>query len=487
MHRRLAIVFLFTAGATASFPHGSFAQTCPANIPHITGTWVTLPYQMPINPISATLLHTGQVLIVAGSENDANNNSTGAESYRAAVWDPTGTTAEQHRRPEHRPTTSSAAARRRCPTGARSSSAAPRTTPSRARTARRSSIPRPRASSSRRAWPTAAGTRPPPRSATAASWRSPGSTLDGRHQQHGRDLRPRRTPGRAGASPTTAPFTPPLYPAHVAAAERQGLLHRAGSGGVERERRGSSIRSRRTWTTSAADDDATGPTARPSSCRCCRRRYMPKVMNFGGGDPGHRIDRDHRSVGRVAGLDAGPQHVGRPHPDERGHPARTARCSPQGGSVNNEIPDTPGKTADLYDPVANTFGLGAARPRTRASTTRSALLLPDATVASIGSNPGDRGSYEPRDRDLHAALPLRRERPADHHRSPEHHRRHAASGAIGYGAPFSVDLHERVADRLGRAGAPGLGDPRLRHGAAAGRPVRCRRRSPPARARARSA
>ena len=50
-----------------------------------------LPYQMPINPISANLLPNGKVLIVAGSENDASNNSEGAESYRAAVWDPSGT------------------------------------------------------------------------------------------------------------------------------------------------------------------------------------------------------------------------------------------------------------------------------------------------------------------------------------------------------------------------------------------------------------
>src|SRR6516225_8619595 len=51
------------------------ARTCPVNVPHLQGTWRTLPYLMPINPISATLLHTGQVLIVAGSENDASNNS----------------------------------------------------------------------------------------------------------------------------------------------------------------------------------------------------------------------------------------------------------------------------------------------------------------------------------------------------------------------------------------------------------------------------
>ena len=68
------------------------AQTCPSNVPHIQGVWRTLPYLAPINPISATLLNTGRILIVAGSENDSKNNSPGAESYRNAVWDPAGTT-----------------------------------------------------------------------------------------------------------------------------------------------------------------------------------------------------------------------------------------------------------------------------------------------------------------------------------------------------------------------------------------------------------
>src|SRR5512142_456170 len=86
------VVTLLLAGVSLRFPSAAFGQTCASNIPHVTGEWVTLPYQMPINPISATLLRTGQVLIVAGSENDASNNSKGSESYRAAVWDPTGTT-----------------------------------------------------------------------------------------------------------------------------------------------------------------------------------------------------------------------------------------------------------------------------------------------------------------------------------------------------------------------------------------------------------
>jgi hypothetical protein len=61
------------------FSSAGMAQTCPANVPHIQGVWRTLPYLMPINPISVTLLYTGEVLIVAGSENDSNNNSPGSQ------------------------------------------------------------------------------------------------------------------------------------------------------------------------------------------------------------------------------------------------------------------------------------------------------------------------------------------------------------------------------------------------------------------------
>src|SRR5438093_867326 len=87
----LLVTALALLGSSVFVPP-SMAQTCSANIPHIHGVWRTLPYLMPINPISATLLYTGEVLIVAGSENDTLNNAPGAESYRNAVWDPTGTT-----------------------------------------------------------------------------------------------------------------------------------------------------------------------------------------------------------------------------------------------------------------------------------------------------------------------------------------------------------------------------------------------------------
>jgi hypothetical protein len=51
----------------------------------VTGEWVTLPYLMPINPIRVGLLRNGNVLIVAGSENVPGEHKQG--SSKAAVWD----------------------------------------------------------------------------------------------------------------------------------------------------------------------------------------------------------------------------------------------------------------------------------------------------------------------------------------------------------------------------------------------------------------
>ena len=54
------------------------AQGSPA-----LGSWQLLPYQSPINPVHAALLHTGVVFIIAGSGNDENNVDEPAGS---AVW-----------------------------------------------------------------------------------------------------------------------------------------------------------------------------------------------------------------------------------------------------------------------------------------------------------------------------------------------------------------------------------------------------------------
>jgi PKD repeat protein len=52
---------------------------------NVTGQWSTLPYTMPINPIHVGVLRTGRVLIVAGSEADPIKHQEG--SSKAAVWD----------------------------------------------------------------------------------------------------------------------------------------------------------------------------------------------------------------------------------------------------------------------------------------------------------------------------------------------------------------------------------------------------------------
>ncbi|HXZ86367.1 MAG TPA: hypothetical protein VEI82_12865, partial [Myxococcota bacterium] len=92
MKRSSLLLLLLVAPSALLEPRGASAQSCSAAVPHVEGQWQTLPYRMPINPISTTLLHDGRVLIVSGSEADASNNSKGSESYRIALWDPTGRT-----------------------------------------------------------------------------------------------------------------------------------------------------------------------------------------------------------------------------------------------------------------------------------------------------------------------------------------------------------------------------------------------------------
>ena len=50
----------------------------------VTGQWQTLPYLMPINPIRVALLHTGQIVVVAGSENNPNEHNAGTSV--GALW-----------------------------------------------------------------------------------------------------------------------------------------------------------------------------------------------------------------------------------------------------------------------------------------------------------------------------------------------------------------------------------------------------------------
>jgi plastocyanin len=64
-------------GAAVIIPYGRSVQAQAGS----QGTWVTLPYTMPINPIHLALLHSGNVLIVSGSGNLATETT-----FRAALW-----------------------------------------------------------------------------------------------------------------------------------------------------------------------------------------------------------------------------------------------------------------------------------------------------------------------------------------------------------------------------------------------------------------
>src|ERR1041385_2367486 len=83
---KVPIAFLVTFNLLCVlFVHAAFPLT--------KGQWTTLPYGMPINPIHCSVLHTGKVLIVAGSENEPDN----PDPPRAAVWDlGTGTIVVQN-------------------------------------------------------------------------------------------------------------------------------------------------------------------------------------------------------------------------------------------------------------------------------------------------------------------------------------------------------------------------------------------------------
>ena len=406
------------------------AQTCRANIPHIQGVWRTLPYLMPINPISATLLKTGKVLIVAGSENDSSNNSPGAESYRNAIWDPSGTTQSSitvqnlnydvfcsgtATLPDGRPLVIGG------------------TSDYSFKGDNRASIFDPATVSFLQSQSMANG-----------RWYGTATTLG-----HGRvmafsglnlqgainntvEIYDLKKAGTGWTAPMAAPFTPPLYP-------RMFLLP---SGTVFYTGQGDRYSPGNSW----VFDPIAGTWARSASTTIDRHygsavllpllppSYTPKVMNFGGGSPATSTTEIIDLSASTPAWTAGPSmSTGRIQMNAVILP--NGMVLAEGGSLNNESPDNPGKQADLYDPVAGTMSSGGSESYSRLYHS-TALLLPDATVMSMGSNPGDRGGYQPA---IEIYTPpylfdsgdrlITSNRPSI---------TGVSAGVIGYGAPFSV-------------------------------------------------
>jgi Galactose oxidase-like, Early set domain/PKD domain len=372
----------------AAFSGRAGAQSCPNETPHLTGVWTTLPYQMPINPISATLLHTGKILIIAGSENDASNNSGGSESYRAAIWDPTGTTSASVDvkelcydvfcsgtavLPDGRALVVGGTADYSFKGDNRASFVDPTTEVF--------------AQSQNMAdgrWYATATALGDGRIMAFSGLGSGGGT-NTKVQIY--DL---ANAGAGWGSAITEPFTPPLFPRTFLLPDGRVFFTSQGAGSPTSNAYFFDPVAK-TWTISVHNDGNRQygsavmlPLLPPS--------YTPRVMLFGGGNPATRTTAIINPSAGSPAWSAGPMmSTGRIEMNATLLPNGTVLA--EGGSYNNEAPDAPGKAADLYDPVSGTMSSGgtAAYSRLYHST---AVLLPDATVASMGSNPGDRGRYE---------------------------------------------------------------------------------------------
>ena len=373
----------------ASFPSAVVAQTCPSNVPHLQGVWRTLPYLAPINPISATLLNTGRILIVAGSENDANNNSPGAESYRNAVWDPAGTTQSSItvQNITYDVFCSGTAA---LPDGR--SLVIGGTSDYSFKGDNRASIFDP-----------ATGRFLQSQSMVNGRWYGTATALgDGRIMAFSGlnlaggtnntvEIYDLRNAGAGWTAPVGAPFSsPPLYPHMFLLPNGKVFFTGQGSG-----RMGNAWvfdPAGGTWTQSVATtmDRSYGsavilPLLPPS--------YTPKVMNFGGGNPATAtteiIDLSFSTPSWTPGPSMSSGRI-----EMNAVILPNGKVLAEGGSVNNESPSPAGKQADLYDPVTNSITSAGTASYSRLYHS-TALLLPDATVMSMGSNPGPRGNYEP--------------------------------------------------------------------------------------------
>jgi hypothetical protein len=325
------------------------------------------------------------VLIVAGSENDGKNNSPGSESYRNAVWDPSGSITVQHINydvfcsgtavlPDGRPLVIGGTSDY-SPTGDNRASIFDPAT--------RQFLQSQSMANGR--WYATATLLGDGRVMTFSGLNLSSST------NNTVEIYDLRDAGTGWTGPLTAPFSPPLYP-------RMFLLP---NGTVFYTGQGAGARNADSWIF-----DPVGGTWTASAVTTTSRTYgsavllsllppyyTPKVMNFGGASPATSsteiIDLSAASPKWTPGPN---MSTGRIQMNAEILP--TGKVLAEGGSVNNESPDPAGKQADLYDPVTNTFSSAGTATYSRLYHS-TALLLPDATVLSMGSNPGPRGQYQP--------------------------------------------------------------------------------------------
>jgi hypothetical protein len=371
LHRLVSILLATLAVIAVFYAPAAHAQA------NVTGTWQTVPAQMPINPVHTALLSNGKILVVSGS-----GNYPAQTIYDVGVWDPsTNTITTQTQNwdmfcngmivlPDGRPFIMGGNLQYDPFFGWN-----------------RTSIYNP-----------ATGKYTDMEDMAHGRWYPTSTVLgDGRVlifsglDEHGATNSQTEiyTVGSGWAPPVTAPWTPPLYP----------RMHLLPNGKVFYS--GSTTQSRtfdpsiNTWSNVIATTNYGGTRLYGSSVLLPltpANNYAPKLMIFGGGNPATATTEIIDLSVPTPAWTYGPP-MSAPRIEMNATILPNGKILTVGGSVNDEDVNTASLNADLYDPVANTMSSAGANavPRLYHSV---ALLLPDATVWVAGGNP-TRGTYDP--------------------------------------------------------------------------------------------
>src|SRR5215470_4286332 len=345
---------------------------------NLQGQWTTLPYAMPINPIHAALLNSGDVLIVAGSGNFPPNTN-----FQAAIWNPaSGTITTQPvawdmfcngmvTLPDGRAFVNGGTLQYDPFHGA------PNTSVFDPSTGGFTDLP----SMAHGRWYPTVTTLPDGTVMSFSGLDETGATNS--------TVEIYSPVTNSWSTPFVAGWTPPLYP----------RLHVLPNGNVFYS--GPSTQSRfffpatHTWTKVT---NTILPTARTYGSSVLlpltpANNYRPMVMIMGGGQPTATATTEIIDLSSATPTWQPGPNMSQARVEMNAVVLPNGKVLALGGSSTDENASTSSFNADLYDPATNSFSSAGtnAFPRLYHSI---ALLMPDATVLLAGGNPV-RGSYEP--------------------------------------------------------------------------------------------
>jgi hypothetical protein len=348
----------------------------------VEGSWSTLSYQMPINPVHVALLNNGKVVVVSGSGNVPANTS-----YMAALWDPQAGTITTQSLPWDMFCNGMATL-----ADGRVLIVGGTTHYDPFDGEKRSAIYDPSANT----FTTTATSMAHGRWYPTATEMSDGRvmTFSGLNESSSTNNAVEfYTVGTGWSAQSTANWTPPLYP----------WMHLLPSGNVFYS--GASATSRmfnpstKAWTTVANTNSGALRTYGSSVLLPLTpaNNYDPRVMILGGGVPTAIATTEIIDLG--AGSPAwqfGPD-MSQPRVEMDAVLLPNGKVLAIAGSATDEVASTASLNADIFDPSApppnNVFTSAGANAFARLYHT-VALLMPDATVWLAGGNPA-RGTYEP--------------------------------------------------------------------------------------------